>query len=300
KAETDENNVKIINSPEKGGYGIDAQWMDDFHHVIHSVLTGEKEGYYQDYGRLEDLEKVFKNFLYTGEYSHFWQKKRGTDASANPGRQFVVCLQNHDQVGNRGRGERLSLLVDFPFLKAAAGLLFMTPYIPLLFMGEEYAEKKPFLFFTDYIDQKLKKAVSEGRKEEFKGFNWDVFPDPEDDASFFNSRLTPEAEWKEENKKILNFYKDLIALRKKHPALHFLDKDNTQVKVNGRVVEVSRRQKDKKIVGIFNLGDGEISLKSFSGKQILNSAWEKYGGSLQGSADFLGRGEMVLLEQHAE
>ena len=180
-AETDENNVKIINPPEKGGYGIDAQWMDDFHHIIHSVLTGEKGGYYQDYGRLEGLEKAFKNYLYTGEFSQFWQKNRGTDASQNPGYQFVVSLQNHDQVGNRARGGRISVLVDFHFLKAAAGLIFLSPYIPLLFMGEEYAEKNPFLFFTDYEDSELQSAVSEGRREEFKDFNWDDIPNCRDE-----------------------------------------------------------------------------------------------------------------------
>jgi len=297
-AETDENNVKIINPPDKGGYGIDAQWMDDFHHCVHTVLTGEKQGYYIDYGRLEDLPKVYKNYLYTGEYSQFWQKNRGSDASRNPGAQFVVSIQNHDQVGNRAGGERLGALVDFPSLKIAAGLLFFSPYIPLLFMGEEYAEKNPFLFFTDYEDPKLKAAVSQGRKEEFKAFGWDNFPDPEDDRTFYNSELTPRESWDEQNKQMFAFYRDLIALRKSHPALSHLDKDNTEVTVDkeSKLVEIRRWHDRVVLTALFNLGENDLPLPASRGKQIFNAGWKKYGGNREGDSDVLEKKGMIVLE----
>lgn len=298
-AETDENDVKVINPPEKGGYGIDAQWMDDFHHIIHSFLTGEKGGYYQDYGRLEGLEKAFKNYLYTGEFSQFWQKNRGTDASQNPGYQFVVSLQNHDQVGNRARGGRISALVDFHFLKAAAGLIFLSPYIPLLFMGEEYAEKNPFLFFTDYEDSELQSAVSEGRRKEFKDFNWDEIPDPQNEQSFFNSKLTPRENWTKENQWIFNFYRDLINLRKKHPALRHLEKENTEARVNSeqKIVEVKRWNNDKKLRALINMGEEEIPLEVTSGRQIFNSEWKQYGGKIEGDSSTLYKGNMIIFEE---
>lgn len=297
-AETDENNTKIINPPEKGGAGIDAQWMDDFHHCIHTALTGENQGYYVDYGPLEDLEKVYGNFLYTGQFSRFWQKNRGTDASGNPGCQFVVSLQNHDQVGNRAWGERLSNLAEFPFLKAAAGLLFMAPYLPLLFMGEEYAEKQPFLFFVDYLDPKLRESVSKGRKDEFRSFGWDDFPDPVDEETFYRSKLTVQENWDEKNRQMFAFYKDIIYLRKNHPALSRPDKEATSVKVHAdsRLVEIERRGEGLLLRGLCNLGEKEINIEKYSGKHILNSEWKQYGGDLEDNSQLLYRGNIIILE----
>jgi maltooligosyltrehalose trehalohydrolase len=298
-AETDENNVEIINPPEKGGFGLDAQWMDDFHHVIHTALTAEKQGYYQDYNGLEDLEKVYKNYLYTGEYSPFWKKNRGTDASLNPGNQFIVSVQNHDQVGNRAGGERLSALVDFPFLKAACGLMFFAPYIPLLFMGEEYAEKNPFLFFTNYEDPQLKEAVSSGRRDEFMDFGWGDFPDPEDDHTFYKSRLTPRSQWREENEAIFNFYKDLINLRKTHPALCHLEKKQTGVQVDKekKIITLTRWHQGYQLTGIFNLGTDEVEITCPQGTQILNSEWKKYGGPVEGETKTLYKGNLLVVEE---
>lgn len=304
-AETDENDVMLINPFQKGGYGIDAQWMDDFHHVIHSVLTGENDGYYVDYGHLEALEKVFKNYLYTGEYSVFWQKDRGTDAGKNPGRQFVVSMQNHDQVGNRAGGERLSALVDYPFLKAVAGLLFFSPYIPLIFMGEEYGEKKPFLFFTDYFDPELQSAVTEGRRKEFSSFNWDDFPDPQDKQTFYRSKLTPQREWNKANEQLFQYYRDLINLRKTHPAINCPDKKKTEVKVDSEkgTVEVIRWNAQTKLTGLFNLGENDLPFDEDSpfhappaSRQIFNSEWKKYGGNMEGESNILSRGNMIIIE----
>ncbi len=297
-AESDANDSRLINPLDRGGYGMDAQWMDDFHHCIHTVLTGEHQGYYIDYGWPEYLEKVFKNYLYTGQYSRYWGKKRGTDGSRNPGRQFVVAIQNHDQVGNRGWGERLAALVDFPYLKAAAGLLFFAPYVPLIFMGEEYGEKNPFLFFTDYQDPELKRNISLGRKEEFKKFGWQEIPDPQDPATFYRSRLTPRRLWREENRRLFRYYRDLIALRLSHPVLREPDKRNLEIKVDGasRLVVIARWREGVRLTGLFNLGDRVIPIEGFQGREIFNSEWRAYGGEEEGESRSLKKGQVVILE----
>jgi maltooligosyltrehalose trehalohydrolase len=297
-AESDANDSRLINPLDRGGYGMDAQWMDDFHHCIHTVLTGEHQGYYIDYGWPEYLEKVFKNYLYTGQYSRYWGKKRGTDGSRNPGRQFVVAIQNHDQVGNRGWGERLAALVDFPYLKAAAGLLFFAPYVPLIFMGEEYGEKNPFLFFTDYQDPELKRNISLGRKEEFKKFGWQEIPDPQDPATFYRSRLTPRRLWREENRRLFRYYRDLIALRLSHPVLKEPDKRNLEIKVDGasRLVVIARWREGVRLTGLFNLGDRVIPIEGFQGREIFNSEWRAYGGEEDRESRSLKKGQVVILE----
>ncbi|HHU75968.1 MAG TPA: malto-oligosyltrehalose trehalohydrolase [Firmicutes bacterium] len=298
-AETDENDINIINPPAEGGTGFDAQWMDDFHHSIHTILTKEKQGYYIDYGPLQNLEKVYSNFLYTGQFSRFWQKNRGTDASENPGQQFVVSLQNHDQVGNRARGERLGTLVDFPFLKAAATLLFMAPYLPLLFMGEEYAEERPFLFFVDYQDPELRKNVSKSRREEFQSFDWGELADPVEESTFLLSKLTPPDEWGEKNKQMFAFYKEIISLRKTHPALRWPNKKATNIQVHAaeRLVKIERWGKGVLLRGLCNLGEKEIDLNKYSGKHILNTEWKQYGGLVEGTSQVLYRGNMIILEE---
>ena len=271
--------------------------MEDFHHCIHTALTGENQGYYVDYGPLEDLEKVYGNFLYTGQFSRFWQKNRGTDASGNPGCQFVVSLQNHDQVGNRAWGERLSNLAEFPFLKAAAGLLFMAPYLPLLFMGEEYAEKQPFLF-ADYLDPKLREPCQREEKMNFV-LSAGMISDPVDEETFYRSKLTVRENWDEKNRQMFAFYKDIIYLRKTHPVLRRLDKEATSVKVHAdsRLVEIERRGEGLLLRSLCNLGDKEINIEKYSGKHILNSEWKQYGGDLEDNSQLLYRGNIIILEE---
>lgn len=299
-AETDENNARVINPAAEGGYGIDAQWMDDFHHTVHTILTREDNGYYQDYGDFKGLEKVFRNYLYTGEYSGFWKKNRGTDGSANPGQQFVVAIQTHDQVGNRAHGERLAKLVDFPYLKAAAGLIFTAPYIPMLFMGEEYAEKNPFLFFTNYIDPELKQAVSEGRKKEFADFGLDDLPDPEEDRTFHVSRLTPREKWTARQQQIFACYRDLIRVRKEHPALQKPDKEAVKIEADPerRLVRIERLGDGCKITAYVNLSGEVAAVKMPSGQVILNSEAPRYGGREDGNSEVIKRllpGQFVLV-----
>lgn len=301
-AESDENQAGLITPPDRGGYGLHAQWMDDFHHCIHTVLTGERNGYYMDYGDINHLKKVYRNYLYTGAYSRFWKKNRGSDASGNPGRQFVVSIQTHDQVGNRAAGERLSRLVDFPYLKVAAGMLFLAPYIPMLFMGEEYGEERPFLFFTDYGNPELKQAVYKGRREEFKDFGWGEVPDPEDDRTFYRSKLTPPCQWSNRQKKLFNFYRELIALKKTCPALRIPDKDSLNIKVypEQKVVEISRRTSSQNLTGRFNLSSVPFTLSRPCPpeKVALDSEWERFGGggTAAGSSNILAPGQFILTQ----
>ena len=302
-AESDANDARLITPAAEGGYGLDAQWMDDFHHTVHTVLTGEENGYYQDFGRMEDLEKVYGNYLYTGEYSHFWNKRRGSDAAALPGSCFVTAIQTHDQVGNRARGERLAQLVDFPYLKAAAGLLFMAPYIPMLFMGEEYGEKNPFLFFTDYQDPALKKAVLKGRREEFASFGWESVPNPEDEATFFKSRLTLREEWRARQGQIFAWYRDLIALRREHPVLKRPEKKGTAVSVEPEtgLVKISRRSGKISITALTNLGRSTLTMPHPPGKVIFNSEEPRYGGREKeaGEAETIRRKGGEMMKQRA-
>jgi len=297
-AESDQNNARIINPLDKGGYGMDAQWMDDFHHVLHTALTKEREGYYMDYGCIKDFTKVYQNYLYTGGYSKYWKRARGTNGSQNPGKQFVVSIQNHDQVGNRAQGDRLSTLVKSPYLKTAAGLMLFSAYLPLIFMGEEYGEKRPFLFFTDYEDPKLQKAVSQGRKEEFAKFTWENVPDPQDQSTFYASKLTPQSSWDRQNQQLFNFYRDLIALRRSHPILKNLDKDKLIVEVEEkhRVIRITRWNHDHMLTGFFNLGSENWRINDIPGKEIFNSQWEPYGGDIDAKEGVLAAGQMIIYE----
>src|SRR5262249_41751257 len=147
------NDVRLIRPRDQGGFGLDAQWSDDFHHALHCVLTGERTGYYEDFGDLKHLAKAWRDgYTYAGEYSSFRQRRHRNSPRHNPAAQFVVCSQNHDQVGNRMLGERLSQLVGLEGLTLAAALVLLSPYVPLLFMGEEYGEAAPFLYFTSHGD----------------------------------------------------------------------------------------------------------------------------------------------------
>ncbi len=217
-AETDENDSRYV-EPAPKGYGLNAVWSDDFHHALHALLTGERTGYYQDFGRPEQIAKVWREgYVFQGETFAFWNGPRGTPAEDVPLPANVICIQNHDQVGNRAKGERLIALVSRGARKMAAALLLLAPHTPLLFMGQEYDESAPFQFFADFEDPNLKKAVSEGRRSEFKDFDFSEVPDPEDPQTFERSKLT----WAsaDENREMLEWYRKLLQLRKKHVLGH--------------------------------------------------------------------------------
>ncbi len=219
-AESDLNDVRIISSISKGGYGLDGQWSDDFHHALHSVLTKERGGYYEDFGQLKDVANAIREgVVYTGQYSPHRRRRHGNSFKhCSPG-QFVVCAQNHDQIGNRAQGDRLSSLISFEALKVANAAVLLSPYIPLLFMGEEYGETAPFLYFIDHGDTALIEAVRQGRKREFAAFGRTDTPDPYDRGTFDRSRLQPCLETDRKQQAHLRWCQALIQLRKSVPAL---------------------------------------------------------------------------------
>lgn len=216
-AETDENDARYLRPPREGGYGLDAVWSDDFHHAVHALFTGERQGYYQDFGKPEQIVRALREgCVFQGEGFAFWNAPRGTSMKDVPLPANVICIQNHDQVGNRAKGERLTSLIPRGARKLAAAFLLLAPHTPLLFMGQEYDEAAPFQFFADFQDPALKKAVSEGRRSEFKDFDFNEVPDPEDPATFERSKLT----WADapENQDMLEWYRRLLQLRRERVA----------------------------------------------------------------------------------
>ncbi|MEO0756804.1 MAG: malto-oligosyltrehalose trehalohydrolase [Cyanobacteria bacterium J06648_16] len=215
-AESDLNDVRIIRDRTQGGFGLDAQWSDDFHHALHTLLTGENNGYYSDFGTCEALAiALHERFVYSWKYSKFRQRYHGSVASDLPASKFVICAQNHDQVGNRMLGERLTHLVSFEGLKLSAGILLTAPYIPMLFMGEEYGEDAPFLYFIDHGDADLIEAVRTGRTEEFKDFYASGSPpDAAAVQTFKDSTLNWVKRQQGHHQQLWHYYQRLIQLRK--------------------------------------------------------------------------------------
>lgn len=281
-AENDRSDDRLLRSPEVGGYGMDAQWSDELHHALHTLLTEEQFGYYQDYGSFSQLSQVFRQgFLYSGEYSPFRKRRHGTFAPDLPAYRFVVCTQNHDQVGNRMRGDRLSALVSFDELKLAAGIVLLSPFLPLLFMGEEYGETAPFLYFTSHTDPDLAQAVSKGRKEEFKEYEWEgEAPDPQDEQTFLQSRLDHRLRDEGQHRVLLDFYTELIRLRKTIPALRHLNKEQMDVTSfeRERVLVVRRWADGNEVLVAFSFNDSLVSLTL----PIPEGGWSKCLDSADG------------------
>jgi maltooligosyltrehalose trehalohydrolase len=217
-AESDLNDSRILRAPARGGYGLHAQWSDDFHHSLHSLLTGERTGYYSDFGEVHHLAATMrKGWFYAGQHSNFRRRKHGNDPSGLPRSSFVVCIQNHDQIGNRARGERLRALVDFEALKLAAGVTTLAPFVPLLFMGEEYGETAPFQYFTSHGDEKLMEAVRKGRQQEFAAFAWEgETPDPQTEETFSRSKLHHALKDQEPHRTLRALYRELLGVRREY------------------------------------------------------------------------------------
>ncbi|MCR8670029.1 malto-oligosyltrehalose trehalohydrolase [Agrococcus sp. HG114] len=247
-AESDLNDPRLITPREGGGYGLDAQWSDDFHHGVHVALTGETEGYYADFAPLSALAKALeRGFFHDGTYSSFRGRDHGhpIDLERSLSWRLVVAAQNHDQIGNRARGDRITEALDESQLLCAALLLYAGPFTPMLFMGEEWAASTPFQFFTSHPEPELGKATAEGRLEEFERMGWDpaVVPDPQDPATFERSRL----DWSEpeggRHARVLEGYRQLAALRRELEALtepHYA-RNRVEVDEERRVLRLVRR-----------------------------------------------------------
>jgi maltooligosyltrehalose trehalohydrolase len=290
-AESNLNDPRLLLPVERGGFNLDAQWSDDFHHAVHAYLTGEQQGYYEDFGQAGQLASVLAEpFLFAGNYSRYRGRRHGAPSGELSGDRFVIAIQNHDQVGNRARGERLDLLLTNPAQRRlAASLLLLSPHLPLLFMGEEYGEDRPFLFFCSFEDPHLVEAVRQGRKKEFETFAWqgDV-PDPHSEKTFKASALS--WSWPEGSSRagMRRLYADLLAARRQWPALRdYLQRASRLVPgpAGGEVLELVRGgrwpEAGKTLQIYLNLGKQSRPLPDADALRqtlLFSSEASRYGG----------------------
>jgi maltooligosyltrehalose trehalohydrolase len=282
-AESDLNDPQLVRPADAGGSGLDAQWSDDFHHALHSLLTGERDGYYADYGGVGQLAKCYRRaYAFAGEYSAFRRRRHGQPPTGLPGEAFVVCAQNHDQVGNRMLGERLASLTSLEGLKLAAAATILSPFIPLLFMGEEYGESAPFLFFVDHADPELLKAVNAGRIKEFEAFGWTEHPpEPGDPDTFDRSRPNPAQASSGRGAVLRSFYRELLRLRRETPALAHLSLDDIEVTEDetDRTITVRRWHGDSQVLIAMNFAEAPASVSIASRwRKLLDSADARWSG----------------------
>jgi maltooligosyltrehalose trehalohydrolase len=264
-AESDLNDPRVITPPEQLGLGFDSQWNDDFHHALHVLLTGEQSGYYRGFGKVSDLARVLTDgYLFIGQHSPYRGRKYGRKPATRDGARFVVCAQNHDQVGNRMNGERLAALVPREKLRLAAAAVVLSPFLPMLFMGEEYGETAPFQYFTSHGDPDLMEAVRLGRAEEFDDFDWHGEPpDPHDEETFRRSKL----QWDQRDGSLRELYRDLLRMRRENPSLRALDLDAVSVDVDDENRVLVMRRGDVTVV--FNFS-GET--RTVDGRDV--AAWD--------------------------
>ena len=221
-AESDLNDPRVVARREVGGYGVAAQWSDDFHHALHSVLTGEREGYYADFGGLGRLATALRQaYVYAGEHSPHRGRAHGRPPVGIPGWRFLGYLQNHDQIGNRATGDRVSASVSEGRLRIGAALVALGPFVPMLFMGEEWGTRRPFPYFTDHPDPELATAVREGRRREFEAFGWrpEDVPDPQDQATAASAILDWNTDGSGPDPEALAWWKQLLLMRRSYPEL---------------------------------------------------------------------------------
>jgi maltooligosyltrehalose trehalohydrolase len=258
--ELDLNDTRFINPVENGGYGMDAQWVDEFHHALR-ITAGEKPtGYFSDFNGIEHLAKSYQDaYVYDGQYSPHRNKKFGLPAAHHEGNKFIVFSQNHDQVGNRMLGERTSTLHSFEMQKLLAAAVLLSPYLPILFMGEEWSEPNPFLYFVSHTDPELAEAVRKGRKAEFAAFHAQgEAPDPVAVDTFNHSKLQWHLLEEEPHKTTLQYYQALIQLRKTHPALRRLNRSG--------VTAIANKEKNCLILQRAHEDNNVICLMNFSGQ----------------------------------
>jgi len=284
-AECDRNDARQTDALEVGGYGLDSQWNDDFHHCLHVLLTGEKSGYYADFGGVRCLAKAMaEGFVYDGQFSVFRRRRHGSSSRHLPAERFVICAQNHDQVGNRAQGERLASITSYESLKLAAAAVLLSPGVPLLFMGEEYGETAPFLYFVSFADERLIEAVRRGRREEFAAFAWaGEVPDPQAESTFLRAKLDRELLGDPRHAALRDYYRELIRLRKTFPALATLNKEQTAVDAyeDEHTLVLRRWQGASQVVILLHLGEGiQFSGAMLAGawRVVLDSAQERWQG----------------------
>jgi len=286
-AESDLNDPRVITPKKSFGLGFDSQWTDDFHHSLHVLLTGERDGYYSGFHGVNDLARVLSTgYLYIGQHSSYRGRKYGLRPNTTDGAKFVVCAQNHDQVGNRMRGERLAELVTYDKLRLVAVTVVLSPFIPMLFMGEEYGEKAPFMYFTSHSDPDLIEAVRKGRKEEFDDFTWEGEPpDPHDEETFRQSKLRWESLERGEHQSLRRFYAELLRLRRETPALRTLDLSRVETVADDerRTLLMRRTADDDQVLIAFNFSENaqDVALPwSAEWRTLIDSSAKIADGSL--------------------
>jgi maltooligosyltrehalose trehalohydrolase len=284
-AESDLNDPRVILHEPPGAFGLDSAWCDDLHHSLHAALTGEREGYYADFGALGDLAKALRQgFVYDGRRSVVRGRRHGTPPTGLDGQNFVVFAQNHDQVGNRALGERLSQVVDLERTKLAAGIVMLSPFVPLLFMGEEYGETAPFLYFTDHGDEALNEAVREGRAREFAAFaKAGTLLDPHDPEALERSRIDWSLRDRGTHARLLELYRELLRLRRSSPALARLSLRDAAVTTidPGRTIVLRRRAGAEEVLVAFHLGSepsAPLELPAGAWRVLLDSADPRFDG----------------------
>jgi maltooligosyltrehalose trehalohydrolase len=285
-AETALNDARIVRPRRDGGLGIHAQWADELHHAIHAVLTGEREGYYVDYGRLAQIATAYREgYVHTGEWSEHLGRRWGNATTGIPSERFVVFTQNHDHVGNRATGDRLARLVGLDGQKVAAGLVLLSPFPPLLFQGEEYGETNPFLYFVSHQEPDLVEAVREGRRAEFERFAWAAEPpDPQAVETFDRSKLDRSKLERPEHRGVRELYRELLRVRREEPALANTRREDLDVATDEatKTMVLARSSEEDRAVGIFNLSeaDGEVHVHGASEGlgRVLDSSEERFGG----------------------
>ncbi len=302
-AENDRNDARSLKPLDLGGFAFDSQWNDDFHHSIHALVTGERQGYYQDFGSIHHLAKACREgFVYSGQYSAFRKCFHGSSSAETPNQQLVVFSQNHDQVGNRAQGERLSQLVDFETQKLIAGIVLLSPFIPLIFMGEEYGEASPFQYFVSHGDQRLLEKVREGRRREFRDFEWsNALPDPVALETFSRSKLHWDTRDTGQHRVLLSFYTELLRLRQTLPALLSLSKADTDVtEVDPEGLIIRRTHGPDCTTMFFNFGEApvrfNIPVDGFRWQKQLDSRDEKWEGPGSSTPEFIGAASDITFE----
>ena len=283
-AESDLNSPKVVTPPAQGGYGFDGQWLVDFHHALYVLVNPvDKERYY-DFGSIEQLAKAYKEgFVHSGEWVKFRNRKHGRSSAGVPGNQFVVFNCNHDQAGNRAGGERLSMLVSFERVKLAAAALLLSPYVPLFFMGEEYADRTPFFYFVSHNDPGLIEAVRKGRREEFKDFGFEgEVPDPQDEETFRRSKIEWTDRDKGEHRLVLQWHQRLLSMRRTMAPLKNFDKSSVEVSVvgSGALALFRKAENDEGLFCLFNFSEEDISYTVPEGQstasKLLDSKAEEW------------------------
>ena len=286
-AESDRSDPQTVRPRDVGGVGLDAQWADDLHHAIHTAVTGERDGYYVDYAGLTDVAEAYRRgFLYDGRYSVHRRRTVGAPLGDVPGYRLVGCIQNHDQVGNRAAGDRLTTLVAPALVEVAAVLLCASPYTPMLFMGEEYGETNPFQYFTSHPEPELAEAVRNGRRKEFSSFaafTGAEVPDPQDDATFARSRLDWSASDSADGKARRELWTRLLALRASQPALGNGRRDLVEVlTIDQEHLAIIRRDPGgSAVLVVANLSEAawELTLPDAQWRLLLDTAAERGAGA---------------------